>query len=319
VSPNTQRMAAMGLILGLLAGLGLAVLFETLDHHLRSPDEVAAVLPVPIIGLVHEYGPNEDRAKVGRWVLDHPRSRIAEVYRTVRTGVYFGLPKERSKLLLVTSGFGGEGKTTLSSNLAITMAQAGQKTLIIDADFRKARQHLIHSLSNAQGLSSVIAGRCETDKAIQSTDIKNLYLLPEGPVPPNPDELFNSQSFADMLERLRTEFDNIVIDSPPILVVSDARNLAARVDATILVIRLQSATRRSILDSVQAIQSVGGQVLGAVVNGVPKGSRGYGYGYEYGYTNGDGYYDDEVNQTPRGNRKRDRGHLLDSSFQPPPA
>jgi capsular exopolysaccharide synthesis family protein len=207
--------------------------------------------------------------------------------------VFFGAPKGEAKTILVTSPAAVDGKTTLVSNLAIAMAQAGQKTLILDADFRKPMQHKIFEANHHDsGFSSVLAGTTTLEETIQPTEVKGLELLPCGLDVPNPSEILNSESFAKLLELLSNKYDRVIIDSPPVMLVTDAQILGAICDITLLVLRAEKSTRKNSQQARDGLLSIGAHLLGVVVNDVPRKSRyGYyygGYGYHYGYY-GDGH------------------------------
>jgi len=216
-------------------------------------------------------------------------SDVAEAYRTIRTAVYFGVPHGTAKTLLVTSPAPGDGKTTLASNLAIAMAQAGNKILLVDADFRKPMQHKIFELDKKIGLSTVLAGEADLAHAIHKTEVNGLEVLPCGPIPANPSEILNSQMFADVLSELVGRYDHVVIDSPPVMPVTDSRILAASCDCTILALRAEKSTRKSAVYARDTLRSVGSRILGVVVNDVPRKKGIYGYYYTeaevytYGY------------------------------------
>jgi capsular exopolysaccharide synthesis family protein len=219
------------------------------------------------------------------------KSVVAEAYRTIRTAVFFGVPKDEAKTILVTSPNAGDGKTTLVSNLAIAMAQAGQKTLILDADCRKPMQHNIFEFGNSKGLSSVFAGAISLDDAIQAGPIKELDVLSCGPEVPNPSEMLNSDTFAETLkEELSKRYDRIIIDSPPVGLVADSQILAAICDITLLVLRAEKSTRKHSQQARDVLRSVGGRLLGAIVNDVPQKHSRYGYYSGYGYYGGYGGY-----------------------------
>jgi len=221
------------------------------------------------------------------------KSIVAEAYRTIRTAVFFGVPKGKAKTILITSPNAGDGKTTLVSNLAIAMAQAGQKTLILDADFRKPMQHNIFEFENGKGLSSVFAGAISLEEAIQASPVKELDVLSCGPEVPNPSEILNSDIFAETLkEELSKRYDRIIIDSPPVGLVADSQILAAICDITLLVLRAEKSTRRHSQQARDVLLSVGGRLLGAVVNDVPQKHDRYGYYSNYGGYGGYGYYGD---------------------------
>lgn len=282
--PQKARYMGIALVLGLMLGCGLALLRDWMDQRLRSAEEITAILGIPVLGVVPTMSRKQGVVQLGQKVHKESDSRAAEAYRTVRTAVFFGAPKNEAKTVLVTSPAPADGKTTLVSNLAITMAQAGQKTLIVDADFRKPMQHKIFELNHEDtGLSSTLAGMTTSKDAIQPTEIEGLEVLSCGPHVPNPSEMLNSDSFAQLLELLSDRYDRIIIDSPPVMPVTDAQILSAICDITLLVLRAEKSTRKISQQAQEGLLSVGARILGAVVNDVPKKGR-------YGYYSGYGYY-----------------------------
>jgi capsular exopolysaccharide synthesis family protein len=293
-SPKKAPTLAASLILGLLFGLALAITRERLDWRLRSAEEISMVLATPVLGIVPSMSDKgkKDNGNKGQKVHLEPKSSIAEAYRSIRTSVFFGVPKGQARTILITSPAPNDGKTTMVSNLAIAMAQAGQKTLIVDADFRKPMQHNIFGFANEveKGLSSILSGQISLDDAIRSCPTDGLFLLTSGPEIPNPSELLNSEAFSNLLKELTHRYDRVIIDSPPVTSVADSQILAAICDITILVIRAEKSTRKLAQQAKEALAGIGARVLGAVVNDVsPKHSR-YGYyshysyyGYGYGY------------------------------------
>lgn len=323
VSPNKQRMALAGIILGLIAGAGVAYMLESLDHRLRSADDIASALSVPVLGMVPEFGPKEEDETRGRWVALHAQSTIAEAYRTIRTAVHFGLPKPQNingesngRVVLVTSAIQGEGKSTLSSNLAIAMAQAGQRTLIVDCDLRKPRQGKIFAIESEKGVAQVLAGECKVSEAVVKTDIPKLCVLACGRKPKNPVELLNSPAFGEMIQTLRKYFDQVIVDSPPLLAVADSRLIAGHADGTVLVLRMGKATRRTASESVKAIEAAGARVVGGVVNNLnPRFGGYYGYG-QYGYGYGYGYGHDEDQDNGSAKDRKPNGKKMLSRKKP---
>jgi succinoglycan biosynthesis transport protein ExoP len=286
-SPKKAKIVGISLILGILCGTGLAVMKERLDWRLRSAEEISLALSVPVLGIVPSMSGKGKKAVVshGQKAQLEPKSSVAEAYRTIRTAIFFGVPKGQARTILVTSPAPDDGKTTMVSNLAITMAQAGQKTLIVDADFRKPMQHSIFGFTNEteKGLSSILVGQVSLDEAIKACQTEGLAMLTSGPDVPNPSELLNSEAFANLLKELTHRYDRIVIDSPPVTPVADSQILAAICDVTILVLRADKSTRKASQQARDALASVGAHVLGAVVNDVsPRHSR-YGYYSYYGY------------------------------------
>jgi len=291
VEPDYPTTIFEALVLGIVVGCVLAYLRDWLDQRLRSAEEIKHVLQIPILGVVpHIIGARTPSQRGLQLHLD-PMSDVAEAYRTIRTGVYFGTPGGAAKTLLITSPAPGDGKSTLASNLGVAMAQAGNRILLLDADFRKPMQHKIFNLTKGVGLSSVLAGSISLEEAIQETVVGNLHVLPCGPIPANPSEILNSQSFADVLDQLVDRYDHVLLDSPPVLPVTDARILAASCDATILAVRAEKSTRKGATHARDTLVAVGARLIGCVVNDVPrrKGIYGYYYSdsylYQYGYGN----------------------------------
>ncbi len=285
--PQKARTMGLALCLGLFAGVGLGLLREWKDQRLRSAQEISALLGLPILGAIPAMtAPKQTVAIRGQKIRISPESHEAEAYRTVRTAVFFGAPKDEARTILVTSPAPGEGKTTAVSNLGMAMAQAGQKTLILDADFRRPMQHRIFSLDRrAKGLSSVLASQMDLAEAIDHLPLKNLDVLTCGPDVSNPSEMLNSKAFSEIIKTLAEQYDRVLIDSPPVIAVADAQILAALCDVTVLVLRAEKSTRRVTMQACESLVGVDGRLLGVVVNDVPRKSDRYGYSSGYGYYN----------------------------------
>ncbi|MEM7200486.1 MAG: polysaccharide biosynthesis tyrosine autokinase [Planctomycetota bacterium] len=284
---NRPRKLALAAALGLLIGMAIAWLRGLLDQRMRDADEVATSLQLPLLGVLprsaegRRAGP---QTAPGRWDEDR---RFAEAARSLRTAVYFGAGGH-GKVIHVTSPESGDGKTTIAANLGIAMAKAGQRTLIIDADLRRPRQATLFDLPAAPGLAAVLAGEAETEREIVATDVPLLDLLPSGDIPAAPAELLNSDRVARLLADVAERYDRIIVDSPPVLPVADARIIAGRCEGSLLVVRVDRSTRRRAVAALESLKGVGANVLGVVVNGMPSG-RGYGrYGDRYGYGYGEG-------------------------------
>ncbi|QDS96944.1 polysaccharide biosynthesis tyrosine autokinase [Adhaeretor mobilis] len=290
--PIPARFLAIGALLGGLTGFGLAWLRDLMDHRLKSIEEIAATLQLPVLGALPLSAGKDDRHETGRVVLTHPRSMAAESFRTLRTAIHFGLTRDDAKVIAITSPSPGDGKSVVASNLALTMAQADQRVLLIDADMRKPKQHEVFEIQVEHGLSSVLAERRPADEVIQRTEVDTLDLLPCGSRPTNPVELLNNGYFSELLHELQQKYDKIVIDSPPVMPVADARVISAQTDATILVLRADCSTRRMSVAARDELWRVRAQRIGIVVNAVPgrkqaNYSQGYGYGYgNYGHSSG---------------------------------
>ena len=281
--PDKSRIMAMALVLGLMLGVGLALVLDWKDQRLRSADEITAILGIPVLGTVPTMHGKESIVERGQQVRQDPTSPVAEAYKTIRTAVYFGVPDGEARTLLVTSPAPGDGKTTLTSNLAIAMAQAGQRTLIIDADFRKPMQHKVFEMDQEPGLSNVLVGRAQLAEVIRPTGVEHLSVMPCGPIPPNPSELLNSRAFADLIAKLTDQYDRVLFDSPPVMPVTDARILGALCDVTLLVLRAEKSTRKAGEQARDSLLSVGSNLLGVVVNDVNPHKSRYGYYSGYGY------------------------------------
>jgi capsular exopolysaccharide synthesis family protein len=285
--PQKGRYVGLALIIGFMLGCALALLRDWMDQTLRSAEEVLSVLGVPVLGVVPSmYGKRSIVAR-GRKVYFEPNSRAAEAYRMIRTSVFFGVPNGKAKTILVTSPGSLEGKTTLASNLAITMAQAGQKTLLLDADFRNPMQYQVFEMNGGNGLLSLLSGTTTLERAIHASGVDGLELLPCKTQLFNSSEILNSKSFAKLIKTLSEKYDRVIIDSPPILPVTDAQILAAICDITLLVLRADKSTRKNSRLARDGLLSVGANLLGVVVNNVSKRGR---YGYYSGYGCNDGNY-----------------------------
>ncbi|MBB3110571.1 capsular exopolysaccharide synthesis family protein [Paenibacillus phyllosphaerae] len=213
--------------------------------------------------------------------LLNPKSPVAEAYRSVRTNIDFSSLDTSMQVVMVTSATPGEGKSTTIGNLAVVYAQADKRVLLIDADMRKPTVHHTFRLSNRVGLSSVISRQAEVKAAIQETDIPNLFTLPSGPIPPNPSEMLGSNRMTTLIDELRGQFDLILIDTPPVLAVTDAQIMATKSDGVLLVLEAGRVKRDMALKAKQQMMQVKANIIGVVLNNVKKkNSEGYYY-YQY--------------------------------------
>jgi len=231
--------------------------------------------------------PKQTVAIRGQKVRISPNSAEAEAFRTVRTGIFFGVPKDEAKTILVTSPAPGEGKSTTASNLALAMAQAGQKVLIVDADFRRPMQHNIFKADGkdgkAKGFASLLAGQADLQEAAMPTGTENLDIMPCGPKISNPAEMLNSDRCAAVIRELAAHYDRVIIDSPPVVAVTDSQILAVLCDVVVLVVRAEVSTRRVSMQACENLASVDARPLGVIVNDVPRKGGRYGYYGGYGY------------------------------------
>lgn len=281
VRPNRPLLLLVGAGVGLLLGLALAVLLDWLDDSISDPSDVERCLRAPVVGTIVELRPGQDGiGEIDRIASALPRSPVAEAFRAVRTSVEFlGTETAGGRVLLVSSCSPREGKTTVSVNLATVLAQDGKRTLLVDADMRRPRVHAVFGIANTTGLSNVIAGRAQLEDAVVATDQENLWVLPSGATPPNPAELLGRRATTALLERLAREFDRVVIDTPPIGVVTDAAVLGRHASQVLLVVAAGRTRRRAAEHGETLLRSAGARPAGVVMNQVARTSRFFYGGY----------------------------------------
>ncbi|MBI3271952.1 MAG: polysaccharide biosynthesis tyrosine autokinase [Planctomycetes bacterium] len=283
--PQPGTNMTLGLVLGVVLGVGLAFLIEHLDNSVKTPEDVDTALKLPYLGHVPMMEGKSDEKDRDRVAFTDVKSHISESFRGIRTAVLFSAPAgETVRTVLVVSSGPREGKTTTSINLAIAMAQAGNRVLLIDADLRRPRIHKAFAADDAIGLSSLLVGESTLEEAAQKTDVENLAIMPSGPIPPNPSELLGSQRMREVLARARERFDRVVIDSPPVIAVTDACVLAPLVDGVVLVVRAAHIGRDVVGRGRDLLRAVKARILGVVLNGISQRRGGYYYGaYDYSY------------------------------------
>ena len=211
------------------------------------------------------------------------KSPVSEAYRTIRTNIQFSqIAGKEMKAILLTSATPNEGKSTTISNLGVVMAQAGHKVVLLDCDFRNPTQHKIFGLPN-KGLSNCIATGEDVMSILQESKVPGLYVLTSGPIAPNPSEILGSQAFVDVLNRMKEAFDYVLVDTPPIMPVTDAAVVASKVDGVIMLVASGSISPQIAKEAKTRLQQAGAHLLGVVLNKVDVGAGHYGYGYGYGY------------------------------------
>ncbi|GIP39969.1 tyrosine-protein kinase YwqD [Paenibacillus sp. J31TS4] len=212
----------------------------------------------------------------------NPKSPISEAYRTLRTNIEFSAVDEQLKVIMLTSAGPGEGKSTTATNLAVAYAQTNKKVLIMDADLRKSTMHHTFLKTNRSGLTNILVGQMTWEQAVQPTDIPNLDLLTAGPVPPNPSELLASQRMSALLEELKGHYDIVIVDTPPVLVVTDAQVLSTKCDGVVLVIDSGKVKREVAMKAKSNLDHVKVRILGVVLNNLDRKNGGSYYYYYYG-------------------------------------
>lgn len=288
VSPNLKKNLVLATVFGLLLGFGLVLLIVFLDRSIKTTSDAQQAVAAPVLGIIPMLEESEldksDIAARDLYVHKNPTSLVAECCRSLRTNIMFSAADRPIKTIVVSSANQGEGKTTSVIYLGITMAQSGQRVLLVDTDMRRPRLHVSTGVSRQVGLSNLLVGSDDYDGVIKTTEIPNLFVLPCGPTPPNPAELLMSHRFDTVLGELLKRFDRVIFDSPPIQVVTDGVVLAKHADGVILIVKAAQTLREEIKRSARNIRNVGGTIFGVIVNGVEPDSRsGYSYYSYYGY------------------------------------
>jgi len=287
-SPNVPLNIALGLLVGLALGVGVAVLRETLDTRIRNEHDVELISDVPIVGGIAFDPKAAARPLI---VQADPRSPRSESFRTLRTNLQFLNTEGTSRSFVVTSSVPSEGKSTTAANLAIALADAGARVLVVDADLRRPKLAEYMGLEGAVGLTDVLISRAELVDVIQPWGTGSLYVLPAGKVPPNPSELLGSQTMINLIALFEKEFDFVLFDAPPLLPVTDAAVLGKNVGGALVVVSAGHTHKNQLKGAVTALQNVNARVAGFIVTMLPtKGPDAYGYGrygyggYGYGYS-----------------------------------
>jgi polysaccharide biosynthesis transport protein len=327
-SPKVLQNTMLAAVVGLMLAGGAAFLIEYLDDSVKGQTDIEVILDLPTLGMVAELDDTTNGNMPAKLALNHPFSSFVEGFRMLRTRLRYSLDSTEPRVFLVTSVGPGEGKSTTVSNLSVVTAQAGLKTLAIDADLRRPMLHKIFEVENESGLSTYIVGEAASpDAVIQPTQTDGLWLMPSGIIPPNPAELLNSPRMTGMLDQLRERFDVILIDSPPLLGVADASILASLVSGTILVAEVGRTRLDMCQQAAAQIERVNGKLLGVVLNRLNTRRGGYYYHYNYyghyygHHENGDGangHHDDATVGLKRLLPWQKRQHSDSGSVPPTP-
>lgn len=284
--PNIKRSGVLALVLGMMLGVALTLLLDYLDNRVRGEEDLRRVSGnLAVVGLVPTLPGWRNRKATHVISVEEPTSSVAEAYRALRTSIQFLGLDRALRTLQITSPVSGEGKTTTVVNLAVALARAGQRVVLVDCDLRRPRVHQFLGLDPAIGFTSVLLGDATLSDALQVVpDIDGLRVLPAGPVPPNPSELLSGRRTIEILATLQADADVVLIDSPPVLPVSDATALSTRVDGTLMVVNANSTTRKQLVRSLELLRQVEAVVVGIVLNRASSKRWGYdAYGYRYGY------------------------------------
>jgi capsular exopolysaccharide synthesis family protein len=314
--PAKARNVALAFIVGLVGGIGLALMREYLDNTVKTPDDIESLAKLPSLAVVPQFaGSNGSGKRQGmlqslsgnghdrriELVAQHlPKSQMSEAFRALRTSILLSQADHPPQVILVTSALPREGKTTAAANLAVTLAQLGDSTVLVDADLRKPGIGRLLNLGSGKyaGLSSYLAGVSSLDLvSVPHPAIPNLVAIPTGPLPPNPADLLSSHKLADAIAELRTKFKFIVIDSPPVMAATDAVILSVLADGVLLVVRSGETPKEAFTRTRDLLLSVKCRILGVVLNAVDSSAPDYYYSYRY-YPYSYGYGPQETGETP---------------------
>lgn len=284
VSPRMPLNLALGLLLGLAVGIGVAVLRSVLDTRIRTVDDIEQITEAPIIGRI------ADDPKAGQKPLVvhlDPKSPRAESFRVLRTNMQFFTTEDGPNIFVISSSAPGEGKTTTATNLALAMAETGLKVALVDGDLRRPRVADYMNIEGAVGLTDVLIGRAEVSDVLQRWGRTQLYVLPAGKVPPNPSELLGSEAMDQTLSVLSSNVDIVVVDAPPLMMVTDAAVIGDMADGVVLVAAAGATKKQGLEAAATSLETAGVALRGIVATMLPtKGPGAYGYGY-YAYRYGD--------------------------------
>ncbi len=276
VSPRPVSNGVLGVLIGLAAGFGAALVRNALDTSVRSVEMLQDLVAAPSLGTVAF-----DPGAAARPVITYPHasSARAESLRRIRTNLQFVDVDHPARTIVITSSMPGEGKSTLTCDLAVTLAEAGRTVVVVDADFRASRIGDYLGLESAVGLTSVLIGHASLEEALQPCGRHGMTVLTSGPTPPNPSELLASRYVVDLLELLAARFDVVLVDTPPLLPVTDAAILASRCDGAVLVVRHGKSTKHEVKESVNALEAVSARLLGTVTTMTPRTRLSEAYQY----------------------------------------
>ncbi len=296
VIPNTPRNLALGLAAGVLIGVGIAVLRDHLDNTVKSPQILEEIASTSVVGYIPL---DKSLRKTPTLSFDTDNSATAEAFRKLRTNLQFLAVDNPPRLIVITSSSPSEGKSTTAINIALALAEADHNVVLVDGDLRLPRLAKHLDLVGQVGFSTVLRGGASLEEVLQPTKFPRLTVLTAGLTPPNPSELLGSLSANKILSELRTQFDYVIVDSSPLLAVTDGAVLAANADGALIVARSGKTRRDHLSHAVGMLNDVGASLLGAVLTMIPThGSGSYSYNYYYGGTYGDPKAKHSSDQSP---------------------
>lgn len=285
-SPSVSRGLLFAGVLGLVAGIALALLLEALDDTIHTPEDITRDTDINFLGMV----PLLETGTEDLITILSPKSPPAEAYRTLRSNINFSMLDQPARRFLVTSAGAGEGKSVTAANIAVVFAQAGQSVILVDTDLRRPSLHRLLHCESTRGLTNVLVGESSIEEVLQDTHVEGLRLIASGPLPPNPAEMLDSAAMERFIAELTNYADVILFDSPPAIVLTDAVILASKIERTILVAESGQVTREAFNEAVRLINNARGNILGVVLNKLRLSASDYYYYY---------YYYDYSRETPR--------------------
>jgi len=295
IRPNKRRIVMFAAFIGAFLGVGLAFFFENLDDTIKTPEDLRKRLDVPLLGFVPKMAESESAtenpATRGIISVAEPISSIAEAYRTIRTSLFFSIPADEVKIVAFTSCGPGEGKTTTTANLALSIARSGKRVLLIDADLHRPMLHRIFGMDSSNGLTNYLVGDISLEDAIkqykyEGSVVENLDILTAGPESPNPSELLGSQRMKELLVAARGVYDWVMVDTPPVLFVSYAAIVSTICQGVILVVRAGANNRSILVRTKEQLEGIHARIIGSVLNSVvvTRVGRYYSNYYYHGYS-----------------------------------
>jgi tyrosine-protein kinase Etk/Wzc len=318
ISPRKRLNLLLGAIIGLGLGIGLTFLIEFFDDSIKNPDLLER-MGFPILAIIPEISSKEivarkfsangsNNKEIGESetylsrLITHidPRSPISEAYRTLRTNIQFQKLRNKETTLMVTSSAPKEGKSTTIANLAITMAQMGSKTLLVDTDLRRPVIHTVFNLNKDKGVTNFLMGKMTFNEIVKPTMVENLSVVTSGPLPPNPSEMLSSEEMEEFVEKSRNNFDLILFDSPPIIAVTDAAILSTKLDGIILVVKAHQTQKTAVERAKNLLDNVNANIVGCLLNSVNI-DKAYGAYYHYYYYHYYSYYGHDLKRRKKTN------------------
>lgn len=293
ISPNTTRSTMLAVVVGMMLAVGIVFAIEYLDDTIKNPDDIRRKFNLPVLGVIAHHGIVDGKPIS----LTEPRSPVVEAFRTLRTNITFASVDVPLRRIIITSSVPQDGKTTISANLAVVLAQGDKKAVLIDADLRRPQIHHRFGLPNRMGLTNLFVRQMDMlPGVLQSTELPQLSIITSGALPPNPSELLTSNKMAQIMDRLNQDYDMIVIDTPPVLTVTDAAAMAASTDGVIVVVKPGVTKLSALAQTVDQLRAVGARILGVVLNDVKPSSRKYGYYYSQYYSKYSNYYGKDIDK-----------------------